>query len=383
MKILIIRNYPSYMDVKHNTYNIQEVGLAKALVRKGHHCDIVFWTDKQEKEEKVLVDNKVITVFYRRSKVVLKNAIYKNLDELIEKYDVVQPAEYNQLQSWLLAKKYPNKTVIFHGPYYSSFNKRYNAMCKLMDMVILPAYKKLNTRFLVKSNLAKEFLVAKGIQEKNITVVGVGIDLDALSVKESKIPEENAEFPKELLKINNYKDKLRLLYIGRLEPRRNIPFLFDILKKLIEVGVDTELIMIGNGDTEYCSKSLEYAHKLGVKDSIYWVKKAEQKYLSYAYRNSDIFLLPTHYEIFGMVLLEAMYFGKPVITTKNGGSEVLIENGQDGVIIDNFDAEKWCGKIIEMRNNYSIGKKASKKIHEKFTWNALADGFLEVYSQRR
>ena len=50
MKILIIRNYPSYMDVEKNTYNIQEVGLAKALVRKGNICDIVFWTDKEEKE---------------------------------------------------------------------------------------------------------------------------------------------------------------------------------------------------------------------------------------------------------------------------------------------------------------------------------------------
>ena len=47
MKILIIRNYPSYMAVKNNTYNIQEVGLAKALIRKGHICDIVFWTDKK------------------------------------------------------------------------------------------------------------------------------------------------------------------------------------------------------------------------------------------------------------------------------------------------------------------------------------------------
>ena len=49
MKILIIRNYPSYMDVEHNTYNIQEIGLAKALVRKGHTCDIVFWTNNKEK----------------------------------------------------------------------------------------------------------------------------------------------------------------------------------------------------------------------------------------------------------------------------------------------------------------------------------------------
>lgn len=58
MKILIIRNYPSYMDVEKNTYNIQEVGLAKALVRKGNVCDIVFWTDKDEKEVAIPVDDR-------------------------------------------------------------------------------------------------------------------------------------------------------------------------------------------------------------------------------------------------------------------------------------------------------------------------------------
>lgn len=56
MKILIIRNFPSYMAVKNNTYNIQEVGLAKALVRKGHFCDIIFWTDKAEETVDVPVD---------------------------------------------------------------------------------------------------------------------------------------------------------------------------------------------------------------------------------------------------------------------------------------------------------------------------------------
>lgn len=56
MKILIIRNFPSYMAVKNNTYNIQEVGLAKALVRKGNTCDIVFWTDKEEEIVEIPVD---------------------------------------------------------------------------------------------------------------------------------------------------------------------------------------------------------------------------------------------------------------------------------------------------------------------------------------
>ena len=48
MKILIIRPWPSLLDVTKNTYNIQEVGLAKALVKRGHSTDILFWTDGDE-----------------------------------------------------------------------------------------------------------------------------------------------------------------------------------------------------------------------------------------------------------------------------------------------------------------------------------------------
>lgn len=119
MKILIIRNYPSYMDVEKNTYNIQEVGLAKALVRKGNVCDIVFWTDKDEKEVAIPVDDRgKVTVFYKHGKTALKNTVYSGCDELFAQYDVLQTAEYNQMQSWILAKKYPEKHIVYHGPYY-------------------------------------------------------------------------------------------------------------------------------------------------------------------------------------------------------------------------------------------------------------------------
>ena len=122
MRILIIRSYPSYMDVEKNTYNIQEVGLAKALVRKGHVCDIVFWTDKEEKNITIEVENYGnVNVFYRQGKTALKNTVYTNCAELFKQYDILQTAEYNQMQSWLLAKQYPQKTIIYHGPYYSHF----------------------------------------------------------------------------------------------------------------------------------------------------------------------------------------------------------------------------------------------------------------------
>lgn len=377
MKILIIRCFPQYMEVKNASYNIQEIGLARALVKKGHQCDIVFWTDKEEKEVQVDVDGKnSITVFYRQSKVFLKNAFF-DIDDLIKKYDIIEPSEYNQLAAWKLSKKYPDKTVIYHGPYYCEFNKRYNAMCKVFDKIVLPAYKKNGTTFLVKSDLANDFLTSKGIKSENVTTVGVGIDLDAFKQSDTN------EIPDEIKEIQNIKANIKLLYIGKIEERRNIPFLFDILNELKNRNVNAKLVMIGNGDEEYCKNCFDYAKKCGVFDSIYHIKKAEQKYLQYAYKNADIFLLPTRYEIFGMVLLEAMYFGTPVITTKNGGSQMLIENGIDGYIIDVFNKSLWCDKIIEAsQNSARISQNAHKKITEKFTWDVLSDKFISTYEKK-
>jgi len=366
------------MDVKHNTYNLQEVGLAKALIRKGNVCNIVFWTNNEEVNEQILFDNekKSITIFYRQSITILKNAIYKNLDHLISQYDVIQPCEYNQLQSWILAKKYPEKTVIYHGPYYSQFNKKYNLMCKFVDLFVLPTYKKKNTCFLVKSNLAKKFLIQKGIPAKNVTVSGVGIDLDVFSENISD------NLPEEVIEIDKFNNCLKLLYIGRLEPRRNIPFLLDVLKNVNNKGIQAILIIVGNGDEEYTKRCFDLSEKLNINSKIHWIKKLEQKYLSFVYQRTNIFLLPTYYEIFGMVLLEAMFFGKPVITTLNGGSDILIKKDDDGIVLDKFAAEKWADVIVTLKDNTRIGSRAHQKIRDNFTWDSLCDAFISVYSSR-
>ena len=117
MKILIIRTFPGYMNVRKNTYNIQEIGLAKALIRKGHICDIVFWTDKSPETVSYKFDgDKELKIFYLNGKNILNNAIYKDLDELIAKYDIIQPAEHNQIYSAILAKNIRKKQSFTTAP---------------------------------------------------------------------------------------------------------------------------------------------------------------------------------------------------------------------------------------------------------------------------
>lgn len=377
MNILIIRNYPSYMDINKNTYNIQEIGLAKALVRRGHRCDVLFWTNHEEK----VIDFPVkgfgkILIFYKRGITLLKNTIFLSCDSIFEKYDILQPCEYNQIQSWLLAKKYSEKTIIYHGPYYSEFNKRYNLMCKVFDIFFLKTYIKKECKFLTKSRLAKGFLTAKGINQENIFSVGVGIDVQMLT-------NEKTEDKGQLFQKMNQDEGIKLLYIGRLEKRRNIPFILDILKAVLDNRVMARLYIIGTGDPKYSRYIFNYAAKIGLQEHIIWNECIEQKYLSEIYKLADFFLLPTLYEIFGMVLLEAMYYETVAISTPNGGSSELISNGMNGFILKADSADNWAQCIIDVykdKERFNLIKKAAgQMIETHFTWDMLAEKFERNY----
>lgn len=381
MKILIIRNYPSYLDVKNNIYNIQEVGLAKALVRRNNTCDIVFWTDKEEEDVEIPVDNcGSVHVFYRKGKTLLKNTVYTGCKELFAKYDVLQPCEYNQMQAWLLAKKYPNKTVIYHGPYYSAFNKRYNLMCKVFDAVFLKTYIRQGSKFIVKSKMAEEFLNQKGIHSDNICVAGVGLDAQMLS-NGNNVCEE-----KLYIKMQQDESELKLLYVGRFEERRNLFFILDVFAKVHLENSKSRLYLIGTGDKAYIHNVFKYAETLGIRDDISWQERMEQKYLSNIYQLADFFLLPTEYDIFGMVLLEAMYYKAVVLTTRNGGSSTLIQDGKNGYILEAEDATKWSKCILSTSQNRPLMKQiednASNIIKHEFTWDSLAERFMMAYAKR-
>lgn len=379
MKILIIRNFPSYMAVKNNTYNIQEVGLAKALVRKGHHCDIIFWTEKKEETVDIPVDKMgSVRVFYRRGKTMLKNTVYLDCNELFEQYDILQPCEYNQMQAWLLAKNYPEKTIVYHGPYYSPFNKRYNLMCKAFDAIFLKKYIKQNTQFIVKSNLAKKFLVDKGIEQSNVHTVGVGIDTEMLASSRVVCNDEIYQ------KMLSDKDVIKILYVGRFEKRRNIRFIIDVFQKVQVQNDKVKLYMIGTGEKEYVQSCFSYINELGLKDKVVWQEKMEQKFLSEIYQMADFFVLPTEYEIFGMVLLEAMYYKTVVLTTQNGGSSTVMHNGKDGYVIQTKDPTKWANVITDTYKDKGkmkmIQNNAHEEIKKKYTWDMVSERFLNQYN---
>ena len=380
MRILIVRSSSGYVDATAAKYNLQEIGLARAFNKRGHQCDVVYWGGKNKKVVEIEYDEgKTFKVFYLKAYNFFKNGIYKGLKELSKNYDIVHCGGYDQIESWLLAKSIPEKLVVYNGSYYSDFNKGYNKKCKVIDKLFLPRFKRKGIYFDTKSKLSAEFLKSRGLT--NVNPIGVGIDLERLRAKELL----ESSLSNKILSLKQDNKKI-LMYVGRIEPRRNIICLFDIFKAVYESDKDIRLLIVGKGAKEYKDKCFEHAKQIGVEEAIIYEEYIDQKYLPLVYSYADVFLLPTIYEIFGMVILEAMYFGAPVVTTYNGGSDMLIDNNESGIIIDSFDVDKWKESIIGLLNDEDkknkIKEKAKMKIENEFTWDALVDKFIDVFEKR-
>lgn len=215
MKILIVRTFPTIMDL--NTYNIQEIGLAKALAVRGHDCGIIFYNGKaSDRIEKVIFEKGnvqyIIKIYWLKGCSFFKNGFMPSIKKIVQEYDVIQVNEYDQISSWMLYTRQKKPTVIYHGPYYHEYAKGYNLKCKIFDAVFLKLRKYKDIIVLTKSEPASGFIRSKGF--KNVYTVGVGIDEDNFRL------EETVDCP---LDIDT--SKFRLLYIGKIEERRNVFFL--------------------------------------------------------------------------------------------------------------------------------------------------------------
>ena len=377
MKILIIRTYPSIMNIKN--YNSQEIGLARAYIRAGHDCDIVYYAGNTKSyDEKISADNgKEITVHWLRSFSVFNNGFFFGLGKLIKQYDLLQVSEYDQITSWWLYTFGKKPIYVYHGPYDSDISKKHVIKCKIIDALLLHKKNTAKTTVFTKSELATASIKKRNFGK--VITVGVGLDTERFS----EINESASDFYSQLKNLKEDQSLNYLLYIGVLEERRNIKFLFDTFAEVCEKNSQTRLVMIGKGRSDYVKSCFDYADTLNITDKIIHIDALPQNELKRIYEICDVFVFPTKFEIFGMVLLEAMAFGMSVVSSHNGGSSTLIIDNKYGTIEGDFDKTKWANAICTYLDNpdlrSDVRKEASERILNEFTWDKIAEKILNEY----
>lgn len=383
-KILLVRATPNDLDIKG--YNVQQVGLGKEFVKHGYDYDFVtFKKNINSRNELVFFEynnHKAKCIELPRMRFFRWGINIDICDKgFLDQYDLIICQEYYQLQSFLVSRK-SNRVVLYNGPYYNLFMPKW--FSPIFDKIIGPRLdKQIKIKF-VKSFLSEEFLRQKGYT--GLKNIGVGLDIDRFD-DEITIKPETQEL------IDYMKNNRCILYVGALSDRKNYPFLLEIYKKVLQTAPDVKFVMIGKSvvsafakfigikDEAYAAK---YYNKLPehVRSGIKHVPRIENPQLKYIYPLAKAFLLPSKLEIFGMVLLEAMYLKTPVISSRNGGSVTLIQGRNTGQIIDQFDVDLWCDAVMKYLNNpsyvHEITENAAQLIKEKYNWEVLALKFLEV-----
>ncbi len=363
-RILYIRNFAKEINLEH--YNSQEIGLCKHFVDHSYDCDIIYYTKGKEEIITVYENNgKRLRIKTQKAIKVFSNAIYMKTLLSLGKYDVIILSEFHQIMSIILPLIKRDNIYIYHGTY-----KDENPLIRYIPKFIINRMDRYYNRIFTKSVLAKEYLEGKGFN--HVEVVGVGLDTSKFNRIKNK-----SNLNSNIRSFGRY-----LLYIGEFCERKNTLFLLDVIAKLRDKEV--KLVLVGHSSDEYKIKLLNRISELCIKDRVIFVGKVTQDDLPSYYEGAEIFLLPSNYEIFGMVLLECMYFNTLIISSRNGGSTTLFGRDNQDIIISEIKTDKWADKIdkmlIDIKSDLIL---QSKKIYSKGlkinNWNYISELMLKYF----
>lgn len=205
---------------------------------------------------------------------------------------------------------------------------------------------------------------------------------DKIFVRPYLVPDIRTMFKK---KINDVKGISGLrspvfLYIGQLIPRKGLRYLLEACVMLKEKGMDKySLVIVGDGPQ--CLELKDLCKEKGLEDNVKWLGWQEYAKLGNFFDKADIFVLPTLEDVWGMVVLEAMESGKPVLCSKWAGAAEMINDGENGYIFDPYDVNGLCGTMSRFINNpdliTSMGQR-SKQLIAPHNPEAAAKFFAEV-----
>ncbi|MCD4751448.1 MAG: glycosyltransferase [Anaerolineaceae bacterium] len=139
-----------------------------------------------------------------------------------------------------------------------------------------------------------------------------------------------------------------ILSVGRLTPIKGYPVLLAAFQKVIK-NIDSRLIIIGGRNDQYLEELKAIADDLEISEKVCFVG---EKCNPYAYmRQSDLFVLASNTEGFGVVLIEAMACSLPVVATATAGAAEVLANGRYGQLVPVGDSQKLaCSIIKELKN---------------------------------
>jgi D-inositol-3-phosphate glycosyltransferase len=220
---------------------------------------------------------------------------------------------------------------------------------------------------------------------KKITIIPPGVDVSHFYPIH---PDEAKEF------IGIPTDDRMMLFVGRIEPLKGIDTFIQAISLIRQKGaLDRHCclcVSIIGGEpnatpttmTAEMSRLQQLCDQQNLGDLVAFLGRRGQDTLPYYYSAADVVVMPSHYESFGMVALEAMACGTPVIATQVGGLAFLVQDGVTGFHIPVDCPEALGERLVTLLDDPDIHEQFSRQaaeIAQNYAWEKIADSMNTVY----
>lgn len=263
-----------------------------------------------------------------------------------------------------------------------------------------PLKKKIFLKFFIKKYLQnataihftaeaeKEEYVKAGLPLKKAIVIPNGLDLNSIfrhptSPNYGNIQMSDVQKLSFKEKFNIDKNKKIILFLSRLSWKKGLDTLIPAFAEVVKKESKVVLVIIG-GDDEGYKKNVEFLiSNFKLKDKIIFTGMLTGDDKIAAYRESNVFVLPSYSENFGMAVVEAMVAKLPVVITKGVGISVEVEAAGAGLVVEK-EVNQVSEAILKILNNPDLAKKmakiARKLVESEFSSEKVAEKFIKEYN---
>lgn len=171
-----------------------------------------------------------------------------------------------------------------------------------------------------------------------------------------------------------------ILYVGRLVHEKGINILVDAMHRILG-RINAKLVIVGDGYLK--DELLGRIRHQGLGDKVYITGFLDDPTLKLLYKTANVCVVPSLYEPFGIVALEAMAADTPLVVSDTGGLSEIVEDGVTGLKVPPWDPDALAGAVIRLLTDkgYSemLTKNALRKVTEQYDWRGIAEKTAEAY----
>ncbi len=359
--------------------------ISKKLVERGHEVTVYTtdgfkWRIDVEKNKPADVDG-IKTYYFRNLSSYLTRKMNLPIPyylpivarRTLRDFDMIHIHEYRTVLAIVVhhyAKKYGIPYIL--QPRGSIPRASKSKQKKLFDALFGRAIIKDASKIIASSKLESDqyWDVFPDLEGEKIVHIPNGIDLETYQ----NLPKKG-EFRK---KYSIAEDEKVILFLGRIHKIKGIDILIEAFSKLKEELQGVKLVIAGPDDG-YLDRLKLMVDKLSIEDDVIFPGPLYEKEKSEAYVDADVFVVPSKYESFGNVVLEAMAHNTPVVVTNSCGvSEWLSSAEIINPTVDSLYVK--LSEILKKSKSENLkSKRRMKKDVEKFSWETIVDRIESIY----